>query len=191
MRVPPQYQLPFTSEEQIGSLVREYNQSDATLRWPDHKALEAGSRIAAGDFSSENLQQIYWWKLESFFDRFEWVRQFPAPNDASKVELALRAAKEADDSTVLTALRTLDDLQGVGVPVASAVLTAIHPDKFTVIDRQAYKALKVPFRSPSPSEYLHYLNFCRESAAHFHVSLRDLDRALIALSYRQFLSRCS
>jgi hypothetical protein len=174
----PNYLLPFDTQAQIEELVQEYEKYDATLRWPDESALKAGKLILAGHLSSENLQQIYWWKLESFFDRFEWVRGFPAPNEWRKVEAALQAVVNTTDYTLLDTLKILDDLSGVGLPVASAVLTAVHPDRFTVIDRQAYKALRVPFRNPSHSEYLYYLKFCRGKAEHYRVSLRDFDRAL-------------
>jgi len=58
-------------------------------------------------------------------------------------------------------------------------LMAMRPEYFTVIDRQAYKALSADFRDPiSPAEYFEYLEFCREQADLFGVPLRKYDQAL-------------
>jgi hypothetical protein len=56
-------------------------------------------------------------------------------------------------------------MSGVGIPVASAFLMSMHPTIFTVIDRQAYKALSVKFRQyMDPDEYFAYVTFCRPRA---------------------------
>jgi len=57
---------------------------------------------------------------------------------------------------IRAAIEAFKDIHGVRVPVASAFLTAMDPEQFTIIDRQAYKALGVKFRDGT-SEYLEYL----------------------------------
>jgi hypothetical protein len=64
------------------------------------------------------------------------------------------------------------------VPVASAILTAIDPKRYTVIDFRALEALGIKRASPSVDFYLDYLKHCRQLAKTHRVSLRDLDRAL-------------
>jgi len=87
---------------------------------------------------------------------------------------------------IIKALRAFDDLPWVGIPVASAFLTALHPCRFTVIDRQAYKALSVDFPGYlKPDEYRAYLSFCRRQAADLGVSLRVYDRALWQLGWER------
>jgi hypothetical protein len=56
---------------------------------------------------------------------------------------------------------------------------ALDPTRYTVIDRQAYKALDIAFpNNIKPDEYLCYLDFCRTRAKELGVSLRSYDRAL-------------
>jgi hypothetical protein len=98
----------------------------------------------------------------------------------------------ADASTLATAATTeraaisvLCGLQGVDVPVASAILTAIDPERYTVIDFRALEALGSSSKDRSVNFYLAYLDACRRLAKMHHVSLRDLDRALWQWSSEQ------
>jgi hypothetical protein len=69
-------------------------------------------------------------------------------------------------------------LQGVQVPVASAILTAIDPERYTVIDFRALEALGCDSKDRSVNFYLAYLKTCRQLASKHGVTLRNLDRAL-------------
>ncbi len=69
-------------------------------------------------------------------------------------------------------------LSGVQVPVASAILTVMYPDKYTVIDFRALEALGVVRYTASISLYVEYLAYCRALARKCDVDLRTLDRAL-------------
>jgi hypothetical protein len=67
----------------------------------------------------------------------------------------------------------------VGILVATAFSTGMHPLTFTIIDRRAYRTLNVDFHDPIPiDEYLHYREFCRDQATRLAVSLREYDHAL-------------
>jgi hypothetical protein len=67
----------------------------------------------------------------------------------------------------------------LGLPVASAILTAVFPDRFTVIDIMAFRALGVSEATPlSVPLYLRYLSVCGQHAERLGISLRDMDRAL-------------
>jgi hypothetical protein len=142
--------------------------------------LAAGASLLRNVDIRSNLRFIFRWKLQSFKNRFPWVRAWPDGIPEEKLSEAVTAAQKAtmsNEESIRDALQKLDNLPYVGVPVASAFLTAMHPEKFTVIDRQAYKALGADFRQ-DVSEYLRYLKFCQQQAARFKVSLRDHDRAL-------------
>lgn len=95
------------------------------------------------------------------------------------MKLALDAETERSAITVLTGL------SGVDVPVASAILTAIRPAKYTVIDFRALQALGSTSTDRSVTFYLGYLNSCRRLAVEHHVALRDLDRAMWQWSSEQ------
>jgi hypothetical protein len=66
----------------------------------------------------------------------------------------------------------------VAVPVASAILTAIDPDKYAVIDFRALEALGSTSKDRTVNFYLDYLDSCRQLATEHRVTPRDLDRAL-------------
>jgi hypothetical protein len=184
MAARPIYRNPFAGQQQVRDLEHRYLREDSKRLYSDQIALSAGEDIRGGKDLRGNFQKIFRWKLESFL-RFEWVLRFPDEQTISdgQIKAVVESALDADSDeprTILEAIQKLDDLPSVGIPVASAFLTALHPCKYTVIDRQAYNSLsimKFP-NSPSPEEYLHYLFFCRQQAYRLGVSLRSYDRAL-------------
>ena len=131
--------------------------------------LEAGERILRGTGSAADVHIISKWKSPRSSGR---VRK----NSAHEIEDAIRLAVSA--LTDRAALAVLVGLKGVDVPVASAVLSAIFPERFTIIDFRALEALGVKRPSPQIDFYLEYLEHCRSLATTHGVSLRDLDRAL-------------
>jgi thermostable 8-oxoguanine DNA glycosylase len=142
----------------------------------------AGKSLLNGMDARSNLRFIYRWKLRSFIRRFKWVREFPDTVSDAVLNDAIKAAREAvknpsEKELVRVALVALEKMKHVGVPVSSAFLTAMDPTQFTIIDRQAFKALGAPFRA-SASVYLDYLWFCRSEAERLGVTLNEHDRAL-------------
>jgi hypothetical protein len=102
-------------------------------------------------------------------------------NSDEAVANVLRATIDAIDKHGDTerAFRELQSLKGIGLPVASAILTAVFPDRFTIIDIMAFRALGAPEGIPlSVPLYLRYLAFCGQQAERLGISLRDMDRAL-------------
>jgi hypothetical protein len=182
MMARPNYRNPFVVRKEIDDLERCYLQKDAKRSYPDLAALAAGAAIRNRVEVRENLKQIFRWKLETFLKRrIRFVIEFPQHISDCQIEKTIDTALLAIDqpNSVGEALRAFDDLPGVGIPVASAFLTALDPSRFTVIDRQAYKALDVEFANNlKTNEYIFYLEFCKGQAALFGVSLRSYDRAL-------------
>jgi thermostable 8-oxoguanine DNA glycosylase len=98
-------------------------------------------------------------------------------NTDEEIADALRLAVSA--KTERGAMASLMGLEGVNVAVASAVMTAIRPRRYTVIDFRALHSLGVENRNGlSLGFYLEYLEFCRSLAKEQGVTLRELDRAL-------------
>lgn len=97
-------------------------------------------------------------------------------NSDEEIADALRSAIAAQ--TERSAVAVLVGLNGVRVPVASSILTAINSDRYTIIDDRALEALGIINATSDINLYLAYLGFCRHLAAGEGVSLRDLDRAL-------------
>lgn len=89
------------------------------------------------------------------------------------VKDAIAATHAAD---VRSAIQSLTRLSGVGLKMASAILTAMFPTLYTVCDFRASHALGQKDFS-SLRYYIEYLAECRAMAAQYRVSLRDFDRA--------------
>jgi hypothetical protein len=146
-------------------------------RLSDDAALEAGVAIRAGDGSRSNIETIFKWKAKG--RRISRLRKNSDGNLADALTLAVAAKTERAATSVLCGL------QGVDVPVASAILTVIEPERYAVIDFRALEALGRASRDRTVNFYIGYLNARRQVAKANHVSLRDLDRALWQWSSEQ------
>jgi len=138
----------------------------------DDEALRAGREISSGSYSRDNLQVIFRWKTGG-----RGISRLNRNTDeeiADALQLAVRAA--ADRSAVAV----LCGLNGVEVPVASAILTVINPERFTIIDFRALESLGITDRQAyyTIDFFIDYLRFCRGLASQCRVGLRTLDRAL-------------
>jgi hypothetical protein len=138
----------------------------------DNDALNAGKSIANGDYSVATLKIIIEWKSARIAGLIE-------KNSAADVAKALRFATDKRTSEKW-AIDTLCGLKGVGIPVASAILTMIYPRKYTIIDFRALEALGIKRGGDEETVdyYLEYLQACRSVANDCKVDLRTLDRAL-------------
>jgi hypothetical protein len=106
-------------------------------------------------------------------------------NAASDVEAAIKAATAATHAgDFRRAVKALMKLKGVGLKMASAILTAMFPTIYTVCDVRASEALGQKDYG-SLRYYLAYLAACRSMAAQYGVTLRDFDRANWQWSWEQ------
>lgn len=136
----------------------------------DTEARAAGKRIADGEHTLANLMTIVAWKSARSTGR-------AARNAETDVADALRLAVTA--KTERAAIAVLIGLRGVDVSVASAIMAAVDPERFTIIDYRALEALGVKQRpSPTVEFYLEYLAHCRQLAPKRRGGLRELDRAM-------------
>jgi hypothetical protein len=157
------FELQF-AETEIAALAERYGYAE------DSVALRAGESIRSGHCSRENLSHIFQWKTKG-----RGISRLTRNTD-HEIQDALHLAVSAE--TERAAISVLTGLFGVDVPVASAVLTAINPERYTVIDYRALEALGQKTSNRSVDYYLAYLAACRHLAAKHRVTLRNLDRAL-------------
>jgi hypothetical protein len=136
----------------------------------DDAALAAGRRIRAREYTRKNLTEVFEWKTGG--------RGRSRLLNNTEEEIADALSLAANAKTERAAVAVLTGLNGVQVPVASAILTAIDPERYTVIDFRALEALDSKSPDRSVNFYLDYLDTCRQLAAKHGVTLRDLDRAL-------------
>jgi hypothetical protein len=148
----------------INDLAQRYDYKE------DDDPIQAGSAIRDGDHSRANLMRIFEWKTNGR------GRSRLSHNTDIEISDALRMAAGA--KTARASIAVLCGLRGVGVPVASAILTAIDPSRYTIIDFRALEALGYTGSDRNIDFYLGYLSKCRDLATEHKVSLRDLDRAL-------------
>jgi hypothetical protein len=137
----------------------------------DVNALKAGQKIAAGQATRDNLIEIFDWKTKGR------GRSRISKNTDDEISDALILAASA--RTDRAALAVLLGLRGVAIPVGSAILTAVAPERYSIIDFRALWSLSV---HPAPvytvDYYIKYLEYCRATAPSANLSLRSFDRAL-------------
>lgn len=155
---------PRISKDQAEVLAERYEPSD------DTPALKAGERIRSGGCSRDNLKVIFKWKTK---DR---GKSRLDKNSDQEIEEALQIATQAIQPR--SAIAVLTGLTGVAVPVASAIMTAIHPDRYSIIDFRALETLDSDIDTHSLEDYLKYLDYCIGLARKWGIPLRTLDRAL-------------
>jgi hypothetical protein len=141
-------------------------------------------KFESGDWTQDDLKWIITWKVGRAFEK-PTLRHFlsnPDERISDAIETAVTARAVGDKVDALTSIK------GVGVPVASAILLFIDPERFTVIDERAWGALREMeyidrelSEDPTIEEYVLYLGVCRSLANEYDVDLRMLDRALWAL----------
>jgi len=141
-------------------------------------AFEAGESIRNGDYTLANLEAIVRWKSER-------VVHYLIGNSNEKIRRVLAVATDPQ-ATTETAVKALLELHGVDIPVASAILAAIYPERYTVLDFRALEALG--HARHDVRFYEEYLAFCKRLAESNIVQpqgdlpaptpLRTLERAL-------------
>lgn len=144
----------------------------------EREAFEAGQAIREGDYSLVNLEVIVRWKSERMV-------HYLVGNSEAKIKRVLAIAAAAE-SSLRSAVEALTSLRGIDLPIASAILAAILPEKYNVLDFRALEALG--HERHSVEFYAEYVAFCRRLAERGIVSpqpdlpgptpLHALDRAL-------------
>jgi len=167
------------SEADLQDLADEYWQKAGEKEQQLEKAaFEAGEAIRNGEYTLANLEAIVRWKSER-------AVQYVIANSSEKVKRALTVAA-APESSINQAVKALFELHGVDLPVASAILAAIFPERYTVLDFRSLEALG--HARHDVQFYEEYLTFCKRLADSEVVKpqgdlpaptpLRALDRAL-------------
>lgn len=166
---PIKFQLRYSPAD-IPRFAAEYlaevTQGRTGAQW-DQEMENAGKNIVNGSGTRNDANTIYRWKSRRRMDLFR-------RNSDAEVAQALKDAIGA--RSVRKALDALTQLEGVGVKMASAILTALFPNRYTVLDVRALEAFGLG-NGDSVRLYLLYLRACRNMARKYGVELRDFDRA--------------
>ena len=166
-------------EEELQELAEQYWQKAGEKEQELEKAaFDAGQAIRNGDFALANLEAIVRWKSER-------AVHYLIGNSNDKIRRVLGIVT-APGATTETAMNALVELHGVDIAVASAVLAAVYPEQYTVLDYRVLEALG--HARHDVRFYQEYLAFCKRLAESNIVKpqadlpaptpLRTLDRAL-------------
>ena len=167
------------SETELQELADEYWQrSGDRERELEKAAFEAGEAIRKGEYTLANLEAIVRWKAEC-------AVQYLITNSNGNIRKALAVAA-APETPTGNAVKALLELQGIDIPLASAILAAIFPERYSVLDFRALEALG--HARHDVHFYEEYVAFCKRLAESNIVKpqnnlpgatpLRTLDRAL-------------
>ena len=167
------------AEAELQQLADEYWQKAGEKEHELEKAaFEAGDAIRNGDYTLTNLEAIVRWKSERLV-------QYLIGNSSEKIKRVLAVAASPQSSTE-AAVKALLELHGVDITVASAILAAIFPERYTVLDFRTLEALG--HSRHDVHFYEEYLAFCKRLAESNIVKpqgdlpaptpLRTIDRAL-------------
>jgi hypothetical protein len=167
------------TEGEIQRLAQQcWEESGNRERMLEAEAFEAGAAIRKGDYSLANLEAIVRWKSERLV-------QYLIGNSSASIRRALEVAASPESPTA-EALTALLELRGVDIPMASAILAAIFPEKYIELDLRSLEGLGMVRQDVR--FYEEYLEFCRRLVARGIVKPQDdlpgptplhaLDRAL-------------
>ncbi len=167
------------AEKELQTLADRYWQESCNReRQLEIEAFEAGVSIRNGEYSLANLEAIVRWKSERLV-------HYLIGNGSQRIRRALEVAS-APESSTHEAMLALLELRGVDVPMASAILACIFPERYIELDYQDLEALGQARQDVR--FYEEYLEFCRGLAGRGVVQpqgelpgptpLHALDRAL-------------
>ncbi len=120
----------------------------------EQAAYEAGESIRNGDYSLANLETIVRWKSER-------VVHYLIANSEAQIRKVLAIAASPETST-RDAINALTSLRGIDLPIASAILATIEPERYTVLDFRALEALG--HARHNVEFYAEYVAFCKHLA---------------------------
>jgi len=122
------------AEMDLQQLADEYwHEAGARERELEQAAYEAGTAIREGEHTLPNLETIVRWKSER-------VVHYLIGNGSENIKTALAVAA-SPDSTTQEAVNALVGLRGIDIPIASAILAAIFPERYAVLDYRSLEAL--------------------------------------------------
>ncbi|USZ72035.1 hypothetical protein [Natronosalvus halobius] len=191
---------PATGELERAAVAYEEYEPFATVENDRLETLPAA--FADGSFLWKDVEWVVRWysrrtlsnephPAESAFRENEWDEVETAIEtavSAAKVDATRANDTSADDrraNDTSAALEALTALEGVDVPVASAFLHYVDPERYLVVDQQLWTVMAehASLEAPPPDpidveDYRRYLECCRELAREHDLGLVSLYRAL-------------
>lgn len=129
-----------------------------------------------------DLETILKWKLRGQYGRGAAIRQVNTEEIIKGItQLALNITHEDDKCETKLRLNLLSCLNGVSIPIASAILALTYPEKYAIIDFRNWRAVfggDGKKKSFTMSEYMAYLSKIREFAKELGWTPQEVDIAV-------------
>lgn len=91
------------------------------------------------------------------------------------------AFKEKDE---FRKIQLLTELEGVGIPTASAILSVVNPEKYPIIDERCIQTFRkfgiIDWKIITANRWIEYLNIIRKLAKNNNKTAREIEKALFA-----------
>ena len=174
------------TREKILGLKREYGSIEELIRKNPTEETEKAKELfkrykiiqKKGAFTKDLLFEIAYWKSQ----RKAYLCKI---NTKRVIIRTLNKISEINDERDKIK-HLINNLWGVGVPVASAILTIIDPKNYGLIDYKVWQILylyeqldnKPKGRNLSVKDWLQYLELIHKLAQSLNVSARTIDRTL-------------
>ena len=141
--------------------------------------------------TAQELEPIFRWKLGRQYGRNRHQRaQNSDPEYRSITCAAFAITRSQVTEEAARRLKVLTCLDGVGVPVASAMLALVEPSRYCVTDLHGWRAMYLLHQTGfSIGDYLHYLMDVTLFSAQLGWSVQETDLALWA--YDEHMSRAA
>lgn len=130
--------------------------------------------------TSEEFEEILHWKLRGQYRRQEGKRKANTEDVIRTItSAALSITHPDEDYEVELRLGILCCIRGVGVPVASAILAPVFPEKYAVIDFRGWRQIFGEERTTfSISDYKRYLREIKRLAVELEWLVQEVDLAI-------------
>ncbi|MEM3705698.1 MAG: hypothetical protein QXX59_07225 [Candidatus Bathyarchaeia archaeon] len=153
---------------------------DADHPWWTQKEKEIGDRLrTTQELTKNDLIEIVEWKFKELEGRRKRVLALIGENEDAKVRSISKYVFSLDSSFDAQKVDLLQALHGVGVAIASVILTFYNPNDYCVFDIHVWRELfgKEPLNLYTAENYLKVLSKLREEAKKHSLSVRTVEKA--------------
>ncbi|AGB37232.1 hypothetical protein [Natronococcus occultus] len=182
------------SPDTVETLADEYPDEQPLAAVEDEHRELLPTTLRQGTYGRRDVEWIVQWYFRRFLGRYPDADRRAAEerfgdNEYEALETAVEDALEAESTAAK--LEALTALSGVDVPVGTAFLQFLEPERYLVMSAREWAVLRehgeleAPYpEPPEASDYERYLERCRELAERCECELWTCYRALWLLGYR-------
>ena len=175
------------SKEQLIELCKKYNKEED--QWNSLLEKQLGSKIRTSkEMSKKDLIEVVKWKFATNPHRLKRELNLIGKINDKEIRQFSKLAFDTEDETLR--IKHLMKIKGVGLAVASAILTFYDPMKYGVFDIHIYDELfnTTPKTRPkdisnNPELYIKLLEKLREIANEHNLNVRIVEKALFKKNY--------